>query len=166
MHLRLVTIADLPVLRHWHSQPHVIAARGDDAPIDWDEELRRQGQGCELLIAELDGRPIGFMEILDPTRDDDRYWGAIEDGFRCIDIWIGEEADLSKGFGTRMMRLAIEHCFADPAVNAILIDPLVSNERAHRFYERLGFVRVDRRTFGDDDCYVYRLDRPFSGRGS
>lgn len=160
MQLRLVTLADLPVLRHWDGQPHVIAARGEDPSIEWEVELRRQGHGSDLLIAELEGRPIGFMEILDPARDEDRYWGDIEDGFRCIDIWIGAEADLNRGLGTRMMRAAIGRCFADPSVKAILIDPLVSNEGAHRFYERLGFVRVDRRMFGEDDCYVYRLARP------
>jgi hypothetical protein len=44
-------------------------------------------------------------------------------------------------------------------VTAILIDPLASNVRAHRFYERLGFRFVERRRFGDDDCVVYVLDR-------
>ena len=33
-----------------------------------------------------------------------------------------------------MMRLALEHCFADARVTAIIIDPLASNVRAHRFY--------------------------------
>jgi len=27
-------------------------------------------------------------------------------------------------------------------------------------YERLGFRFVERRRFGEDDCFVYRLDRP------
>ncbi len=58
-----------------------------------------------------------------------------------------------------MMRLALERCFADPQVSAVLIDPLASNTRAHRFYERLGFRFVERRRFGADECFVYRLDR-------
>lgn len=41
----------------------------------------------------------------------------------------------------------------------MLIDPLASNERSHRFYERLGFRFVERRSFGEDDCFVYRLER-------
>jgi aminoglycoside 6'-N-acetyltransferase len=41
----------------------------------------------------------------------------------------------------------------------VLIDPLASNTRAHRFYERLGFEFVERRRFGADDCFVYRLPR-------
>ncbi len=57
------------------------------------------------------------------------------------------------------MRLAHARCFAPPAVTAVLIDPLVSNARAHRFYERIGFKRVERRRFGADYCYVYRLVR-------
>jgi len=57
------------------------------------------------------------------------------------------------------MRLVIARCFADPAVTAILIDPLAENLRARRFYERLGFRAVGPRRFGDDDCVVYRFDR-------
>jgi aminoglycoside 6'-N-acetyltransferase len=41
----------------------------------------------------------------------------------------------------------------------VLIDPLAGNVGAHRFYERLGFRFVERRRFGADDCFVYRLDR-------
>ena len=44
-------------------------------------------------------------------------------------------------------------------MTAILIDPLVSNTRSHRFYQRLGFAPIERRSFGQDDCLVHRLDR-------
>ena len=58
-----------------------------------------------------------------------------------------------------MMRLALEICFADPRVTAIVIDPLASNTRALRFYQRLGFEPVGRRRFGEDDCLVHELTR-------
>jgi aminoglycoside 6'-N-acetyltransferase len=58
-----------------------------------------------------------------------------------------------------MMRLALDRCFAEPAVSAVLVDPLAANVRAHRLYERLGFRFVERRRFGADDCCVYRLER-------
>ena len=125
----------------------------------WETELGRELDWREHLIAEVDGRPIGFIQIIDPAREETRYWGEVEENLRALDIWIGEADFLGKGYGTQMMRLAIERCFAAPEVTAILIDPLASNTRAHRFYERLGFRRVGRRTFGKDDCYVYRLER-------
>lgn len=58
-----------------------------------------------------------------------------------------------------MMRMAIDRCFADPSVDGIFIDPMASNARARRFYERLGFRFVENHRFGDDDCAVYRLAR-------
>lgn len=65
-----------------------------------------------------------------------------------------EVADLGRGHGTAMMRLALARCFADPGVTAVLIGPLASNTRSHRCYERLGFGRVGPRRFGDDESRV------------
>jgi aminoglycoside 6'-N-acetyltransferase len=45
----------------------------------------------------------------------------------------GEDADLGRGYGTQMRRLALDRCFADHAVKAVLLEPLASNARAHRF---------------------------------
>jgi aminoglycoside 6'-N-acetyltransferase len=58
-----------------------------------------------------------------------------------------------------MMQLALARCFSDARVRAVLIDPLLDNVRAQRFYERLGFCPIGRRRFGADDCLVHRLDR-------
>ena len=159
MHLRPATPADLALLRSWDAKPHVIAATGGDAGMDWESELHRNPDWRELLIAEISGRPVGFMQIIDPAREESHYWGDVAMDLRAIDIWIGEEADLGRGYGTQMMRLAVERCFANPAVKAVLVDPLASNLRARRFYERLGFRAVERRVFGTDDCVVYRKER-------
>ncbi|MBU7583146.1 MAG: acetyltransferase [Nostoc sp. TH1S01] len=158
INLRLATVADLNLLRHWDEQPHVIESDPND-DWGWEVELNRTPEWREQLIAEIDGRPIGFIEIIDPLRDDSHYWGDIPANLRAIDIWIGEETDLGKGYGTQMMQLALARCFADPLVTAVLVDPLTSNTRVHRFYERLGFQFVEYRRFGNDDCFVYRLNR-------
>jgi aminoglycoside 6'-N-acetyltransferase len=156
--LRAAVPEDLATLRRWDEQPHVRAADPND-DWEWERELGRNPPWREQLMAELDGRPLGFVQIIDPEKEETRYWGDVPAGLRAIDIWIGEAEDLGKGYGSEMMRQAIGRCFADPAVQAILIDPLASNERAHRFYERIGFRYQERRRFGEDDCFVYRLDR-------
>jgi aminoglycoside 6'-N-acetyltransferase len=159
MILRHANIHDLSLLRHWDEQPHVIAADPND---DWnweEEELSQQPEWCEHLIAEMDGTPIGFIEIIDPAREESHYWGDVSENLRAIDIWIGEEVYLGKGYGTQMMQLAIERCFKDKEVIGIIIDPLATNEGARRFYERLGFTFLDYRQFNKDYCAVYRLDR-------
>ena len=158
MNLRPATIADLNLLQHWDNKPHVITSNPNDK-WDWELELQNDSQGREQLIAEIIGRPIGFIEITAPARDDSNYWGDIAVNLRAIDIWIGEETDLGKGYGTQMMQLALKRCFADPLVTAVLVDPLASNTRAHRFYKRLGFQFLEQRQFGDDDCFIYQLNR-------
>lgn len=158
--LRKATIDDLALLRAWDEEPHVVAATGaDSGGFDWAYELPREVDWRELLIAEHAGRPVGMLQIIDPAIEESHYWGDAAPNQRAIDIWLGDGADLSRGFGTQMMRLAIERCFTDPSVTAVLVDPLATNERARRFYDRLGFKRIERRMFGEDDCYVYRLAR-------
>jgi aminoglycoside 6'-N-acetyltransferase len=156
--LRPATPADRALLEHWDGQPHVVASDPND-DWGWATELAHQPAWREQLIAECDGRPVGFLQIINPAREETHYWGDVPPDLRAIDIWIGEAADLGRGYGTRMMHAAIARCFRDPAVKAILIDPLTTNQRARRFYERLGFRVVERRQFGADDCTVYRLTR-------
>ncbi len=156
--LRPATIADLALLQHWDDQSHVIASDPND-DWHWEIELDRTPDWREQLVAEIADRPFGFVQIIDPAREESHYWGDAPANLRAIDIWIGEASDLGKGYGTQIMQLALARCFADPLVTAVLIDPLASNTRAHRFYERLGFQFVERRQFGDDDCFVYCLSQ-------
>lgn len=157
--LRDATINDLELLEYWDEQQHVIDSDPND-DWNWATELQRHLPWRRQLIAELDGRPIGFVQVIDPAEEETHYWGDVAPNLRAIDIWIGEANDLGKGYGTIMMRLAIDLCFADKQVTTILIDPLESNTKAIRFYERLGFEFSERRLLGDnDECAVYVLKR-------
>lgn len=158
MHLRKAGLSDLALLQHWDQQPHVIAC-DPDSDWNWEQELDRDPVWRKQLIAVVDERPIGVLQIIDPAIEETHYWGDIQKGFRAIDIWIGESSDLGKGYGTTMMRLALDQCFSNSELKAVLVDPLARNTRAHRFYERLGFQFSERRRFGDEDCFVYCLRR-------
>ncbi len=180
--LRLATLADAPLLRRWDAEPHVIAAKTSPpdpastpgAPVDapasstladqeaewsWDHQLPRTLPWRELLIAEHDGHPIAFLQLIDPALEETHYWGPCAPDLRSLDIWIGEVAYLNRGFGTEIMRQALARCFAPPTVTSVIIDPLVTNHRARRFYERLGFEHLEDRTFYSDHCAVYHLTR-------
>ncbi|MEQ1693961.1 MAG: GNAT family N-acetyltransferase [Gemmatimonas sp.] len=164
--LRRATVDDVPTLERWDADPDVISATTDDdnvdrafGGLDWRDELSQSSDVSYYLIAELDGRPIGAMQICDPHGEPTHYWGEIEPHLRAMDIWIGSSADRGKGYGAEMMRQAHALCFANPRVTAIVIDPLASNIRAHAFYQRLGYVVVGPRVFGDDLCLVHRLAR-------
>lgn len=155
---RPVTPHDLGLLQNWDRQPHVAGA-DPDGDWEWEKEVMRTPSWREQLIAELNHQPIGFLQIIDPAAEESGYWGKKPAGARAIDIWIGEAGHLNRGYGSEMMRLAIRRCFDQPGVNRILTDPLISNTRAHRFYERLGFVSKGPRVLGGEECLVYELKR-------
>ena len=121
--LRPANPGDLERLRHWDEQPHTVASDPND-DWGWETELARDPPWREQLIGEVDGRPVGFVQIIDPAEEDSHYWGDVPPNLRAIDIWIGEASDLNRGYGTEMMKQAIARCFAPPEVTAILIDPL------------------------------------------
>lgn len=156
--LRPALLSDVALLRRWDKQPHLQTTLGGE-DWQWETSLASPSPAHRPLMAELEGRAVGFLEILDPSQDPERYWGDLPPGFRAIDLWIGEPEYLGKGIGTAMMREALAICFNDPEVHTVLVDPLASNISAHRFYERCGFCFVEQRQFGEDDCFVFQIKR-------
>ncbi len=160
--LRPATVDDAPLLTEWDLEPHVIASDDydPDGDSEWEGELAAQSPVSFHLIAEVDGRPIGALRVIDPHLEPTHYWGEIGPGLRAIDIWIGPKDALNRGYGTQMMTQVLDNCFADQSVHGVIIDPLVSNTQAHRFYRRLGFAEVGRQLFNEEsDCLVHRLSR-------
>jgi aminoglycoside 6'-N-acetyltransferase len=115
--LRSANITDLRILRDWDTKDHVNASDPND-DWNWEVELTRQHDWREQLIAELDGVPIGFIQIIDPEREESKYWGDVSPNLRAVDIWIGEKENLGKGYGKIMMQLALKRCFSDDRVLA------------------------------------------------
>ena len=151
--LRPAVLTDVPLLQRWDEDPEVRAS-GDDGWWDWEAELATASTWVEHLIAEEDGRPVGFVQLLDAAAEPTQYWGEVAPGTWAIDIWIGAAPDRGRGIGSRMMGLALARCREVHRATEVLVDPLASNVRAHRFYRRCGFEPVGPRRFGDDDCLV------------
>jgi RimJ/RimL family protein N-acetyltransferase/NTP pyrophosphatase (non-canonical NTP hydrolase) len=114
--LRAATYDDIPTLLRWDADPTVIASGSDDPDAvmawgednDWAENIDLYERDVwEYWIAEIDGRPIGAMQLCDPHREPTHYWGEIEPNLRALDIWIGEPDARGKGYGEMMMRLGI-----------------------------------------------------------
>jgi aminoglycoside 6'-N-acetyltransferase len=160
--LRPMRLDDVEHVERWDEDPDVVAASGDDDSYDWPLELSRgELPWREFLIAEEDGRPVGFVQLIDAREEESHYWGDdVLAATWAIDIWIGSPSDRGRGLGAEMMRLALARCFDDHGASQVVIDPLSSNRGAIRFYERLGFEFVEERDFGDDHCHVLRLPRP------
>lgn len=93
--LRPANIADLATLQHWDEQQHVLDSDPND-DWNWETELLRNPEWRMQLMAEWAGRPVGFMQIIDPALEKTHYWGDVPPSLRAIDIWIGAPEDLGK----------------------------------------------------------------------
>jgi aminoglycoside 6'-N-acetyltransferase len=165
--LRPARLEDAALLERWDRDADVIASHGVESQADeiwrdedWRAEIAAAPAWRRILIGEENGRPFGAIVDIDPALEETHYWGDCGPGLRAFDTWIGEAKDRGRGLGAAMMRKALAIAFEDPAVEAVIIDPLVSNTRAIRFYERCGFRAVEERWFNGDHCLVMRCNRP------
>jgi len=156
--LRAATLDDAPLIKIWDLDDAVGYSGGDDDNHDWDYELSRSVRWREFLIAEVDSVPIGMVVIIDALQEESHYWGEeVPPDAWAIDIWIGDQANRSRGHGTKMMKQALNRCFTERGASVVMVDPLQSNRRAIAFYRRLGFKDVGPRRFGNDDCLVMSM---------
>ncbi len=84
-----------------------------------------------------------FVQISDPAEEDSHYWGVVPARMRAIDTWIGAVPFLGRGYGTRIMHLALARCFAPPDVEVGRSGDVAVGWRARPAVARLsGFAGV------------------------
>lgn len=176
LNIRKAHKEDIETLNYWNSLPHIIRccyypdALGNlpkDPDTSFEEDFKfidTYGRDVwDIRIAEVNKKPIGVLELIDPFKEPTGYWRNInfdlEVNSRALDIWIGETRYLNKGYGTSMMEWVFKHCFVDLDCDSIVIDPLINNKDAIRFYQRLGFKKIGIEKFDNDICLVHALKR-------
>ena len=143
--------AEYAQIAWWMNQPHVKHWWDPDLPPATPESVARDypaagdDPGVNCLI-ELDGRPVGFIQfyrwswypeeraMLGVAVDADA-WG--------LDVLIGERALLDRGIGSRAVDLLCRRLERHECASAVLLVTDVENLRAHRAYEKVGFVTVN-----------------------
>ncbi|HYF94185.1 MAG TPA: GNAT family N-acetyltransferase [Symbiobacteriaceae bacterium] len=141
--------ADIAAMARWLSDPRVLEFyEGRDRPHD--EELVRQvfiigmaGTDEVACIVEYEGRPLGYVQFYPLDEAGLREYGCSPGLFTYgMDQFIGEPAYWCRGLGTAMIRLVVDHLVRERGAQRVVMDPVVSNGRAIRAYEKCGFRKV------------------------
>jgi aminoglycoside 6'-N-acetyltransferase len=132
--------ADLPLVRRWLAEPHVMQWWGDTHEqfelVSGDLEVEAMDQ----FIVSAGDRPFGYLQCYDPDVWPDNGLGSHPSGTRGIDQFIGEPDMVDHGHGSAFIRAFIYRLLAGGAPR-VITDPDPANARAIRAYEKAGFVR-------------------------
>ena len=154
-----MTADDLPLVRHWLAEPHVVRWWGNP---DQQFDLVR-GDLDELAMDQFivvrDARPFAYLQCYDLGAWPDEAFGAQPRGTRAIDQFIGEPDMIDRGHGSAFIRTFVEGVLA-AGVPRVLTDPDPANARAIRAHEKAGF-RWDRLVDTlDGRALLMRCDHP------
>jgi aminoglycoside 6'-N-acetyltransferase-1b/aminoglycoside 6'-N-acetyltransferase-2 len=172
VHLRLMTVQDLPMLHRWLNEPHIVRWWGGEHPTL--EQVRSQylprvmaTQRVTPYIGMLGDAPFAYAQSYVAMGAGDGWWEDETDpGVRGIDQSIGRPELLGIGLGTRLVRALVDLLFSDPSVTRIQTDPAPDNQRAIRCYEKAGFRRVRTIATPDGPALYMVQPRPYQPDGA
>jgi aminoglycoside 6'-N-acetyltransferase len=137
---RPMTVDDLPLIRRWLGEPHVVRwwGRADEqfdlVSADLDEPAMNQ------FIVSREGRPFAYLQCYNPGAWNGAGFGRQPTGTRGIDQLIGEPDMLDRGHGSAFIRCFTERLLKE-GTPRVVTDPDPANARAIRAYEKAGFKK-------------------------
>lgn len=167
---KLLEEEDLGVLHKWLNKPHVREWYGyehDYANYSAVVEryLHKTKPGCltASYIIYIDDNSVGYIQtyLIKDYPDYNKYVKA-EDHVAGLDVFIGEEDYLHKGYSSEVMKKFIDtHVFSDNKVKSIIIGPEPKNAAAIKAYSKVGFEYIKTIKVPDEKEpeYLMLLDR-------
>jgi aminoglycoside 6'-N-acetyltransferase len=137
---RPMSKADLPLVKRWLAEPHVMQWWGDTYQqfeiVSGDLKVEAMDQ----FIVATDDRPFGYLQCYNPEVWPDNGLGVHPRGTRGIDQFIGEPDMVDRGHGSAFIGSFVDRLLAAGA-SRVITDPDPANARAIRSYEKAGFRR-------------------------
>ena len=138
---------DYLLMSRWLSDERVLEFyEGRDNPHDLAKVRlkygpRARGQGdpvpCMLVYR---GTPVGYIQYYSIEGSSAGKLGIeATKGIYGVDLFIGLPELWSKGIGTAALSGLVEYLFVILQADQVIIDPIASNSRAIRCYEKCGF---------------------------
>ncbi len=122
--------------REHEADPAIFEDESQFRPYVYSEEAvdsfykRKQVPGRLELVAMLDGRPIGHVQL----KNIDKEKRECEFGFH-----MQNDSVKGRGYGTQIARLALAYAFENLDVDAVYAYTLVKNTRSQHVLEKAGF---------------------------
>ena len=135
-----MSAADLPLIRHWLTTPHVAQWWGNP-----DEQYGLvsgdlDDPAMDQFIVAMNEHPFAYLQCYDPQAWPENGLGLQPGGTRGIDQFIGEADMLDRGHGSALIRDFVD-ALLETGAPRVITDPDPANARAVRAYENAGLRR-------------------------
>ncbi len=136
---RPMTSNDLPRVRRWLAEPHVMQWWGDPANQYDLVSGDLNDPAMDQFIVSTGNSDFAYLQCYDLTANS--CFGEHPLGTRGIDQFIGEPAMIERGHGSAFIRAFVDEQLRNGAPR-IVTDPDPANSRAVRAYEKAGFEKA------------------------
>jgi aminoglycoside 6'-N-acetyltransferase len=177
---RRLTGQDLALLAQWLREPQVARWWNHDASLeaierDFGPSVRGEEPGEDLVIS-LDGAPFGLVQrsvIADYPAELAEFAALVDvpDGAVELDYLIGEPSLRGHGLGARMIAALVDDTWRTyPSAPCVVVAVVAANTPSWRALQKAAFTRIGAGPMSPDNPvddplhYVYRVDRPVTGR--
>jgi RimJ/RimL family protein N-acetyltransferase len=137
VYLRPLAKEDLVYLRKWSEDAELRGSIGETKPMSHADCEKFLEQICAdnsrewfMVVIKQDNQVIGEAGLLRM----DRAWRATD-----VSVIIGEKEEWGKGYGTETILLLLDYAFRHLNFHRVAIGVVGFNERALRFWEKVGF---------------------------
>jgi diamine N-acetyltransferase len=153
VYLRPLEREDLPLLRRWANDPEIRRLTGEVTPMsqagadEFFERVKTDRDRVWFVVAlEENDRVIGeagLLRMFHPWRTTD------------LSLIIGEKDAWGRGYGREAILLLLDYAFGYLSFHRVAVGVVGFNQRAIRFYEKVGFQRegVQRDGYYCDHAY-------------
>jgi hypothetical protein len=134
---------DLHLLHAWVTHPRSVFWQMQGASAaDVATEYRRIAADPhhDAWLGRVDGAPAFLAETYDPAHSELAGLPELRPGDLGMHVLVSPTETPVRGFTRRVFRAVMAHCFTDPAVARVVVEPDVRNHRIAALNAEAGFV--------------------------
>lgn len=147
IHFEALNQSHFELILHWFNKPHVQAFYSL-RPWTYEEVCKKllpnvsQDKNLTSFMIYFENHPVGYIQsypVKDHPWENQDISEEIVQEASGLDLFIGEEEQLRKGLGKKIIENFLEN-YIWPSYRYCFVDPDVRNEASIRLFRKCGFI--------------------------
>ncbi|GAA1766620.1 GNAT family N-acetyltransferase [Nocardioides hankookensis] len=154
---------DAALLHQWVTHPRSVYWEMQDATVAEvasEYRLIEENPHHHAWLGRVDGAPAFLAETYDPAHSELAGLPELRPGDTGMHVLVAPTDTPVHGFTRRVFAAVVEHCFADPAVRRVVVEPDARNDRIRALNREFGFRELRTITLPTKEAALSVLTNP------